>query len=97
MCYNFGQEREKMQTLTISQARSNLYQLGKAVTQKYQSVIIRTKTGPMLLSPLENISGWRETAYLESIPGLVDGIIASRRDKKDVGVLMEKLDWEDEI
>ena len=92
-----GEERLVMQTLTISQARTNLYQLGKMVTQKYQSVVIRTKTGPMLLSPLENISGWRETAYLESIPGLVEEIVISRKDKKDKGVAMEKLDWSDGV
>jgi PHD/YefM family antitoxin component YafN of YafNO toxin-antitoxin module len=87
----------KMQTVTISQARTNLYQLGKIVTQKSEGVIIRTKHGPMLLSPLENVSGWKETAYLESIPGLMDEIIASRQDKNDPGIPMEKLDWSDNV
>lgn len=63
-----------MNTLTASEARSNLYRLIDETAQTHQPVVITGKRNNAVLLSQEDWSAVQETLYLLSIPGMRESI-----------------------
>ena len=59
-----------MQTLTASEARTNLYRLIDEAARSHEPIIISGKRGNAVLISAEDWSAIQETLYLLSVPGM---------------------------
>jgi len=64
-----------MQTLTVSEARANLYRLIDQTTESHQPIAITGKRANAVLLSAEDWSVIQETLYLLSIPGMRESIL----------------------
>lgn len=84
-----------MNTINVTAARQNLFQLIQNVNKGFNPVNIINSKGDNAV--LISESDWRdieETIYLNSIPGLAESIIsASKEDSKDMLIFNEDEDW----
>ena len=72
-----------MNTINITNARKNLFQLVSDVNKGFNPISIINNKGENAI--LLSESDWRdieETIYLNSIPGFVDSIEEARKDNK---------------
>jgi antitoxin YefM len=65
-----------MQTLTASEARSNLYRIMDETAQSHEPIIISGKRTDSVLLSAEDWSSIQETLYLLSVPGMRESIKA---------------------
>lgn len=63
-----------MQTLTVSEARSNLYRLIDDTATSHQPIVITGKRHNAVLVSEEDWTSIQETVYLLSIPGMRESI-----------------------
>lgn len=73
-----------MNTINITNARANLFQLVSDVNKGFNPVNIINNKGENAI--LLSESDWRdieETIYLNSIPGFVDSIERAKKDNKE--------------
>ncbi|MEZ5435147.1 MAG: type II toxin-antitoxin system Phd/YefM family antitoxin [Pseudomonadales bacterium] len=63
-----------MQTLTASEARSNLYRLMDQAAETHQPIIISGKRTNAVLVSAEDWEAIQETLYLLSVPGMRESI-----------------------
>ena len=63
-----------MNTLTASEARSNLYRLMDQTAESHQPIIISGKRTNSVLVSAEDWEAIQETLYLLSIPGMRESI-----------------------
>jgi len=63
-----------MTTLTVTEARSNLYNLIDETHQTHQPIIITGKRGNAVLLSEEDWASINESLYLLSIPGMRESI-----------------------
>lgn len=63
-----------MPTLTVSEARSKLYQLIDEVASSHEPIIIAGQRGSAVLISEEDWRSIQETLYLLSIPGMRESI-----------------------
>ena len=63
-----------MQTLTASEARTNLYRLIDEAARSHEPIIISGKRGNAVLISAEDWSAIQETLYLLSVPGMRESI-----------------------
>lgn len=63
-----------MNMLTVSQARSNLYQLLDQTAQTHEPVVITGKRNNAVLVSEEDWAALQETLYLLSVPGMRESI-----------------------
>jgi len=80
-----------MQTLTVSQARSNLYRLIDQAAESHQPVAIAGRRSNAVLISAEDWEAIQETLYLLSVPGMRESIIAGMKEPTSEGVT--ELDW----
>jgi len=64
-----------MQTLTVSEARANLYRLIDQTAESHQPIAITGKRANAVLLSAEDWSVIQETLYLLSIPGMRESIL----------------------
>lgn len=80
-----------MNTINITNARQNLFQLVSDVNKGFNPVNIINNKGENAI--LLSESDWRdieETIYLNSIPGFVDSIEVARKDDKSKCTIYNK-------
>ncbi len=80
-----------MSTISVSEARSNLYRLIDETAMSHQPVVITGKRHSAVLVSEEDWGSIQETMYLLSIPGMRESIhdgIATSVDQCEKG-----LDW----
>lgn len=80
-----------MNTINITKARQNLFQLVSDVNKGFNPVNIINNKGENAILLSEN--DWRnieETIYLNSIPGFVDSIEEARKDDKNKCAIYNK-------
>jgi antitoxin YefM len=65
-----------MQTLTASEARSNLYRLIDEAALSHEPIIISGKRADAVLLSAEDWSAIQETLYLLTVPGMRESIKA---------------------
>jgi len=64
-----------MQTLTISEARANLYRIIDEAAKSHQPITITGKRANAVLLSAEDWSAIQETLYLLSVPGMRESIL----------------------
>ncbi len=80
-----------MKTISVSQARANLYKLLEEAGESHEPLVITGKRGNAVLVSEEDWRAVQETLYLLSIPGMRESI----REGLEVPVeeCAEELDW----
>ena len=63
-----------MNTLTASEARSNLYRLMDQAAESHQPIVISGKRNSSVLISVEDWVAIQETLYLLSVPGMRESI-----------------------
>ncbi|MES3039547.1 MAG: type II toxin-antitoxin system Phd/YefM family antitoxin [Pseudomonadota bacterium] len=63
-----------MNTLTASEARSNLYRLMDQAAESHQPIVISGKRNSSVLISAEDWEAIQETLYLLSVPGMRESI-----------------------
>jgi antitoxin YefM len=69
-----------MQTLTASEARSNLYRLIDETAQSHEPIVISGKRSSAVLLAAEDWSAIQETLYLLAVPGMRESIKAGMKE-----------------
>ena len=80
-----------MTTLTVTEARANLYKLIDDTSVNHEPVIITGKRGNAVLLAESDWNAITETLHLVSVPGMRDSILAGMQESID-GAATE-LDW----
>jgi len=62
-------------TISISQARANIFKLVEETNREHQPIIITGKNSDAVLLSLEDWNAIQETLYLTSIPNMKESII----------------------
>jgi len=62
-------------TISISQARANIFKLVEETNKEHQPIIITGKNDDAVLLSLEDWNSIQETLYLTSIPNMRESII----------------------
>ena len=70
----------KMDIISASKARANLFSLLEKVNKHHQPQIITSKKGDAVLIAKEDWESLQETLYLQAIPGLVDSVKKAEKD-----------------
>ncbi len=80
-----------MQTLSVSEARANLYRLIDQTTESHEPIIITGKRSNAVLISSEDWSAIQETLYLLSVPGMRESIKEGMLETPDS--CTKGLDW----
>ena len=80
-----------MTTLTVTEARANLYKLIDDTSVNHEPVIITGERGNAVLLAESEWNAITETLHLVSVPGMRDSILAGMQESID-GAATE-LDW----
>ena len=80
-----------MKTISVSQARANLYKLLEEAGESHEPIVITGKRGNAVLLAEEDWRAIQETLYLISIPGMRESIREGL--ETPVEECSEDLDW----
>ena len=80
-----------MTTLSITEARQNLYKLVDQVTESHEPALLMGKRGNAVLVSEEDWKAIQETLHLASIPGMVTSIQEGM--KTPLEECKKELDW----
>ena len=80
-----------MKTLTITEARKNIYKLIDQATDSHEPIQITGKRNNAILVSEEDWRAIQETLYLTSIPGMRESIIEGI--KTPLTETKDELDW----
>ena len=80
-----------MTTLSVTEARANLYKLIDDTSLNHEPVIITGKRGNAVLLAEDDWNAINETLHLSSVPGMRETILAGMQESID-GAATE-LDW----
>lgn len=72
-----------METISATDARSNIYKLIGNVIASHKPVQIKGKTGSVVMLSEDDWNAIQETLYLDSIPGMTDSIIKGMKESED--------------
>ncbi|MEI7696105.1 MAG: type II toxin-antitoxin system Phd/YefM family antitoxin [Chlorobium sp.] len=88
---NASISEDTMQTLTASQARSNLYRIIDEAAANHEPVVITGKRNNAVLISTEDWASIQETMYLLSVPGMRESIMEGLQTS--VGECTKELEW----
>ncbi len=80
-----------MTTITVTNARKELYNLLNQVQQTHQPIHITGKRGGGILISEEDFAAIMETLYLQSIPGMTESIVEGMNT--ETKECSEDVDW----
>jgi prevent-host-death family protein len=80
-----------MQTLTVSEARANLYRIIDQAAESHQPIAITGKRANAVLLSAEDWSAIQETLYLLGVPGMRESILEGMATP--VEECGKELDW----
>jgi antitoxin YefM len=80
-----------MQTLTATEARTNLYRLIDQTAESHQPIAISGKRSSAILMSSDDWESIQETLYLLSVPGMRESIKAGMSESIDS--CSKELDW----
>ena len=89
--YFLVEEEYIMTTLSVTEARANLYKLIDDTSLNHEPVIITGKRGNVVLLAEEDWNAINETLHLLSVPGMRETILAGMQESIE-GAATE-LDW----
>ena len=89
-----SERSEEMISISVTQARSNLYQLLSAVNMNSEPVTLTNSRGKngVLISE-DDWNAIRETLYLNSVPGMTESILAADRDAEEGAIYDPEEAW----
>ncbi|MEL6553764.1 MAG: type II toxin-antitoxin system Phd/YefM family antitoxin [Cyanobacteria bacterium J06621_11] len=82
-----------MDSLSVREARDNLYKLIDEVAEHHQPVAIAGKRNGAVLVSKEDWDAIQETLYLMSIPGMAQSIKEAAAEPIEECTPIEELDW----
>lgn len=82
-----------MDSINITNARQNLYNLAEQAVESSKPVRITSKAGDVVLVSAADWEAIEETLYLHSIPGLAESIMESAKEPLEDGISEEDFDW----
>ena len=82
-----------MRIVTISTARSNLFNIAQTAIETHEPVVITSKHGNVVLLSEEDFQAIQKTLHLQSIPDLVDEVKAGRKERKEDLGTRKNLPW----
>lgn len=83
-----------MSTMSVTEARANLYKLIEEVNKTSSPLLITNKNGKnCYLIGEEDFNAILETLYLNSIDGLVDSIIKEGKTRYKDATNADDIDW----
>ncbi len=80
-----------MSTITVTEARANLYKLIEDASKSHKPVVITGKHGNAVLLAEEDWNAISETLHLLSVPGMRESILDGMRQPLDEA--STELDW----
>lgn len=83
-----------MKTVSITQARQNIYQLLDDTISSSEPVQIITKKGNVIVISEEDWSAIQETLYLLSVPGMRESLLEEKNTPVDDCKTAEELGWD---
>ena len=86
-----NKEKMKMKTITITEARNNIYKLIDMTTSESEPIQITGKRGNAVLVSEDDWRAIRETLYLTSIPGMRESILKGM--KEPLSKSTDKIKW----
>lgn len=84
-------EKMKMKTITITEARNNIYALIDMLSIESEPIQITGKRGNAVLISEDDWRAIKETLYLTSIPGMRESIIKGM--KEPLSKSTDKIKW----
>ena len=82
-----------MQTLTVSEARANLYRLMDQAALAHEPITILGKRSNAVLISSEDWQDIQETLFLLSVPGMRESIKEGMAEPVDACATESELDW----
>ncbi len=82
-----------MDTISITEARTNLYQLVDSVNSSSQPTIIAGKRGNAVLIGEDDWRAMQETLHLLSVPGMRESLLEASREPLEKATKLNELDW----
>ena len=82
-----------METINITKARQNLFQLVRRVNECHYPIRIAAKEGNAVLLAEEDWLAVQETLHLCASPGFSEKVLASEREDIDGMADCDELDW----
>lgn len=80
-----------MQTLSVSEARANLYRLIDQTVESHQPITITGKRNNAVLLSAEDWASIQETLFLLTVPGMRESILAGMATPTEE--CSQELDW----
>ena len=80
-----------MHTLTVSEARANLYRLLDQASESHQPITISGKRNSAVLVASEDWESIQETLFLLAVPGMRESIQTGMEEP--IGSCSKELDW----
>lgn len=82
-----------MESINITSARQNLYQLVNETNESHRPIHILGKQGNAVLLSEADFRSMQETIYLSSVPGLMDSLKQGLSEPLDGMVNADELEW----
>lgn len=82
-----------MNTISVSEARANIFRLMDEVAQTHQPITITGKRSNAVLISQEDWQAIQETIYLSSIPKMAESIVEGMKTPLDECVESDQLKW----
>ncbi|MEZ5692108.1 MAG: type II toxin-antitoxin system Phd/YefM family antitoxin [Rickettsiales bacterium] len=82
-----------MNTISVSEARANIFRLMDEVAQTHQPITITGKRSNAVLISQEDWQAIQETIYLSSIPKMAESIVEGMKTPLDECVESGQLKW----
>jgi antitoxin YefM len=83
-----------MKTVSVTQARQNIYQLVEDTISSSEPVQITTKKGNVIIVSEEDWTAIQETLYLLSIPGMRESLIEGINTPIEECKTAEEIGWD---
>ncbi len=80
-----------MTSITVTNARKDLYKLIDQVHESHEPIVITGKRGSGVLISEEDFAAIQETLYLQSVPGMTESITEGMQTPAKE--CSEELDW----
>lgn len=83
----------EMNQMNLSAARKNIYRLVDEVNETHIPVLLTGKKKEAVLISKEDWNAIQETLYLQSIPGMVESILAADAEPISEGTKLKDMKW----
>ena len=84
-----------MTSISVTNARKDLYKLIDQVAETHEPVIITGKRSSSVLISEEDFAAIQETLYLQSIPGMTQSVIKGSKTPYDKCTPLSEFQWPD--